>query len=60
MWKGYLVKTLTAKVPRYYEFYTSQTWGAKENYDVLINTTGKDIKKLARIVAANFEDETSL
>lgn len=45
---------------RYYEFYTSKTWGAKENYDVLINTTGKDIKKLARIVAANFEDETSL
>lgn len=31
---------------KYYDFYTGQKWGAKENYDLLINTTDKDIKSL--------------
>ncbi len=32
---------------KYYEFFSEQRWGAKENYDLLINTTGADIKKLS-------------
>ena len=32
---------------KYYDFYTGQKWGARQNYNVCINTTGMDIKKLA-------------
>ena len=32
---------------KYYEFFSEQKWGDKENYDLMINTSGKDIKKLA-------------
>ena len=38
----------------YYEFYTGQIWGAKENYDLCINTTGRNIRKLAEITAKFF------
>lgn len=31
---------------KYYDFYTGQKWGSKENYDMLLNTTDRDIKKL--------------
>ena len=31
---------------KYYDFYTGQKWGAKENYDLLLNTTDRDIKNL--------------
>jgi len=41
---------------RYYEFYTGQAWGAKENYDLMINTTGMDIKKLAHLLALYIQD----
>ena len=36
----------------YYEFYTGQTWGARENYDLCINT-GRytDFKQLAESIA---------
>lgn len=39
----------------FYEFYTGQKWGDKENYDILINTTGKDLKKLAKDLAHLFK-----
>lgn len=29
---------------KYYDFYTGQKWGAKENYDLMINTSDKEIK----------------
>lgn len=32
---------------KYYEFFSEQKWGAKENYDLLVNTSGADVKKLA-------------
>lgn len=32
---------------KYYEFFSEQKWGAKENYDLLINTSGIEIKALA-------------
>ncbi|MBQ7219909.1 MAG: cytidylate kinase-like family protein [Synergistaceae bacterium] len=35
----------------YYAFYTGQKWGAKEYYDLLINTSGRDIRALAEVVA---------
>lgn len=36
---------------KYYDFYTGQKWGAKENYDLLINTTDADIKALVPAIA---------
>lgn len=36
---------------KYYEFYTGQTWGEKENFDLCINTTNMDIKKLVSSLA---------
>ena len=32
---------------KYYDFYTGQKWGARQNYNVCINTTGMDIGTLA-------------
>lgn len=32
---------------KYYEFFSEQKWGAKENYDLLVNTSGADVKTLA-------------
>lgn len=36
----------------YYDFYTGQTWGARENYDLCINTgRHSDLKSLAEAIA---------
>ena len=35
----------------YYEFYTGQTWGDKEYYDLCINTSNRNIKALAGVIA---------
>lgn len=32
---------------RYYAFFSEQKWGAKENYDLLVNTLGADVKRLS-------------
>ncbi|MBR6635222.1 MAG: cytidylate kinase-like family protein [Clostridia bacterium] len=36
---------------KYYQFYTGKRWDNELNYDLLINTTGKDIKQLAEYFA---------
>lgn len=36
---------------RYYNYFSRQKWGARENYDLLINTSGKDVKQLSEAVA---------
>ncbi len=36
---------------KYYEFFSEQKWGAKGTYDLLINTSGADIKKLSEGLA---------
>ena len=35
---------------KYYEFYCDQKWGARENYDLMINTRGEDVEKTADAV----------
>lgn len=35
----------------YYGFYTGQKWGAKENYDLCINTANYDIRTLAEAIS---------
>ena len=45
------VKKKMAEIDRsrakYYEFFSEQKWGAKENYDLLVNTSKTNIKKLS-------------
>lgn len=36
---------------KYYDFYTGQKWGARQNYNVCINTTGMNVKELAEAYA---------
>lgn len=38
----------------YYEFYTGKRWGAKENYDICLNTTDIDIKEVIPHLAKIF------
>ena len=40
---------------RYYSFYTGQTWGDKDNYDLCINTTNTIIKDMVPVLAKIFE-----
>ncbi len=40
---------------RYYEFYTGQKWGARENYDLLINTTNISPADAAKNTAMLFQ-----
>ena len=36
---------------RYYNYFSQQKWGARDNCDLLINTSGKDIKQIPEAVA---------
>ena len=36
---------------RYYNYFSRQKWGARENYDMLINTSGKDVGRVSEAVA---------
>ena len=35
------------KRARYYNYYTGRTWGAGENYDLVVNTSSGDLEKIA-------------
>ena len=41
---------------KYYEFFSGQKWGAKENYDLMVNTSNVDIKKLADAFATYLQN----
>ena len=41
------IVSIDKKRARYYQFYTDHNWGDKSYYDLCINTSGKDIKKIA-------------
>ena len=41
---------------KYYEFFSGHKWGSKENYDVLLNTSGKDIKRLSASLYNYFQN----
>ena len=40
------ILSVDKKRARYYQFYTERTWGDKANYDLCINTTNAEIKKI--------------
>ena len=41
------IKSIDKNRKRYYDFYTGQEWGNRNNYDILINTTNISIKDVA-------------
>ena len=36
---------------KYYEFFSERKWGARENYDLMVNTSGADIKHVSAAIA---------
>ena len=50
------IKQVDKNRARYYEYYTSQKWGARENYDLCVNTSAVDIKELAEAIAKLLKD----
>lgn len=45
------IKTVDKNRRRYYRFFTGLEWGDKLNYDLCINTSGEEIKKLIPALA---------
>lgn len=48
------IKEIDKNRAKYYEFYTGSEWGAKENYDLCINTTDANIKEVVAGIARMF------
>ena len=36
---------------RYYSYFSNQKWGDSQNYDLMINTSGKDVKQISEAVS---------
>lgn len=51
------IKKVDKRRRKYYEFYTYQKWGDRNNYDVMINTSGQDIKALAKMLVTKVMHE---
>ena len=49
------IKKIDKERAKYYDFYAGQTWGAKENYDLCINTTDTEIKLIVSVIAKMFK-----
>lgn len=45
------MKEIDKSRAQYYEFFSERKWGARENYDLMINTSGADIKKVSAAIA---------
>ena len=50
------MKEVDKERAKYYAYFSGQKWGAKENYDLMINTSGQKIKKIAGALAAYLQD----
>lgn len=49
------IKKIDKQRAKYYSHYTDQKWGAKENYDLCINTTNLVIKDVVEVIAKMFK-----
>jgi len=45
------IQSIDKSRAQYYRFYTGRNWGDRYNYDLCINTSGRDIEKLAKAIA---------
>ena len=50
------MKEVDKERAKYYAYFSGQKWGAKENYDLMLNTSGQKIKKIAGALAAYLQD----
>lgn len=44
------ISAIDKKRAKYYEFFSHNKWGSRENYDLMVNTGGKDIKTVSEAV----------
>lgn len=49
------IKKVDKDRSKYYEFFTYQKWGDKENYDLCINTTNVEIKEIVKVISKIFK-----
>lgn len=49
------IKKIDKERAKYYDFYAGQKWGAKENYDLCINTTDTEIKLIVSVISKMFK-----
>ncbi|MGN1093618.1 MAG: AAA family ATPase [Candidatus Neoclostridium sp.] len=49
------IKTIDKDRAKFYCYFTGNKWGARENYDICINTTNTDIKQLVANLAKMFK-----
>ena len=45
------IQSIDKSRAQYYRFYTGRNWGDRYNYDLCINTSGRDLQKLAEAIA---------
>ena len=45
------IEGLDRERAKYYNYFSSQKWGARGNYDLMISTSGKDIKQASVALA---------
>lgn len=51
------IKKIDKHRAKYYSFYTDLEWGARINYDMMINTSGKDIRKIASFLTSIIKEK---
>lgn len=49
------IKKVDKDRSKYYEFFTYQKWGDKENYDLCVNTTNVEIKEIVKVISKIFK-----
>ena len=51
------IKKIDKHRAKYYSFYTDLEWSARINYDLMINTSGKDIRKIASFLTSIIKEK---
>ncbi len=50
------IQSIDKSRAQYYRFYTGRVWGDRYNYDLCINTSGRDIDALAKSIAHTIKE----
>ncbi|MBQ8264302.1 MAG: cytidylate kinase-like family protein [Oscillospiraceae bacterium] len=53
------IQSIDKSRAQYYRFYTGRTWGDRYNYDICVNTSGRDIAALAKSLAHTIGNVTA-
>ncbi len=51
------IKAIDKQRRHYYEYYTGLSWGDPQNYDIMINTSDRDVKALALMIARHIKED---